>query len=172
MEGLHHKAHHPQRKMTHQVFPTNEHFEFIAMGILGLWPKTLTGNQFIIVITDKSTNLAWTIPSTKSVGPHVASIFFNHWILPYNTSPSSLPTIGCGFKQIFRDVTYVLRDKSLHDHLIFPSNYWSSSPLEQDHSSSLALLCCRTSMRFGSVRAPTQVPIQCPRTLCNWNDPI
>lgn len=67
-----------KRKCHLKRIPAHRPLKFIAMEILGPLPKTNTGNEFIIFITDLYEKLTRAILSMKTIEPHVASIFSDH----------------------------------------------------------------------------------------------
>lgn len=66
-----------------ELLPTSRPLQFVAMEILDPLPKTTTGSQFTVVITDWYTKRTREIPSSKTTAPHVASTFFDKRIVSY-----------------------------------------------------------------------------------------
>lgn len=66
-----------------QFFPAPEPFDFIAMDILGLLPKTNQGDQFVCVMTDRYLKVARAIAMFKILSTHMANIVFDHWIISF-----------------------------------------------------------------------------------------
>ena len=66
-----------------RLFPANGPLEFVAMDILGPLPKTKQGNQFVVVLTDRYSKLTRAIPTGKTTATTVATIFVDHWVIPY-----------------------------------------------------------------------------------------
>lgn len=64
-----------------QVFPASRPLELISIDILGPLSKTVSRNQFIIVITDLYTKLTWAVPSLKTMVQHVGSLLFYYKIV-------------------------------------------------------------------------------------------
>lgn len=61
------------------------------MDILGLLPKMLNGNQFVLVMTD---HYSRAVPTCKTTALHIASIFMDLWILPYEIPAPMLTNNG------------------------------------------------------------------------------
>lgn len=58
------------------------------MYILGLLPKTVIGNQFIILSTDRYTRGTLTVPSLNTTSRHSVPFFSHYLILRFGTSTS------------------------------------------------------------------------------------
>jgi transposase InsO family protein len=68
------------RKTTRlQLFPPSAPMEFIAMDLLG--PLTLTerGNRFLLVVTDRFSELTRAYPLASTTAEVVAKVFFDGW---------------------------------------------------------------------------------------------
>lgn len=60
--------------------------ELITMEKLGRLPRTTLGTQYVMVITDRYSKLTWAVPTLKTSAAHVASIFYDQWIVPNEIS--------------------------------------------------------------------------------------
>jgi hypothetical protein len=72
-----------KRKQYVTLFPAQEPLEYLAIDILGSLPKTPRGNQFILVVCDRSTKLVRTIPLRKITSLAVAQPFCYPWVFVY-----------------------------------------------------------------------------------------
>lgn len=63
------------------------------MDIFGPLPHTKGGNQYVIVITDRS-EVDTAIPATKNTVPNVVEIFIDYWTIPYDIPPYLLRDKG------------------------------------------------------------------------------
>lgn len=59
--------------------------ELVAIDIIETFPKRKQHNQHILVITDRHSNIAREIPTSKTTSTHIASHFFGSWFIPYVT---------------------------------------------------------------------------------------
>lgn len=66
-----------------KLFRVRGQLEFIAMIIFGLFPKTENGNQFVLIMPDRYSKLTRSKPTSKTSAMHIASIFFDIWIVPF-----------------------------------------------------------------------------------------
>lgn len=65
------------------LFPPSVLFDFFSMHILGALLKAKAGNQFVIVMKDRYTELIPAIPVTKVTLTQITNIFTNDWIATY-----------------------------------------------------------------------------------------
>lgn len=68
-----------------KLFPPSGPLELIAIDILGPLTRTKYGNRLIIVMSDRDTKLARTIPVTKITAPKAAKVVLEDWIIPNGT---------------------------------------------------------------------------------------
>lgn len=66
------------RKELH-LFAPQEPLEFVAIDILGLFPRTKMGKLFVLMITDRYSNLTKSIPMKNIGGKDVAQAFVKQW---------------------------------------------------------------------------------------------
>lgn len=75
--------------------------EFIAIEVLRPLPRTTSGNQYAIVITDRYSKVTRAIPTSKTASTHAANIFFEHWVIPYGIPKYLLTDNGPQFTSKF-----------------------------------------------------------------------
>lgn len=73
--------------------------EFKAMGILELLPKTVSGNQFVVIITDIHSILKKEILSAKTTAAQVVTSLLCPWNMPYEIQSylltlNGVPVVG------------------------------------------------------------------------------
>ncbi|CAN8073108.1 unnamed protein product [Agarophyton chilense] len=66
-----------------KLFPAAGPMESVAMDMLGPLLKTSHGKRFVLVITDRFTNLTRALPVGKTTATDVATAFLSHWVYPY-----------------------------------------------------------------------------------------
>jgi len=66
-----------------RLFPAAGPLEFIAMDLLGPLTKTRRGHTDILVMTDRFSKMARSIPLRSTTAPVVAEAFLNNWVIPY-----------------------------------------------------------------------------------------
>lgn len=70
-----------------QLFSPSGLLEFIEIDILGplllRLPRTRSGNQFVVLNTDRYSTLARAVPPSQLSSTHVAHIFINNWVVTY-----------------------------------------------------------------------------------------
>lgn len=105
-----------KRKRHLKLFHAGRLLEFIAMDILGPLQVSTTRNPFIIVYTYQYRNLSGAISISKTVVPYIASIFFNHCMLPYVILAFPLAHTALQFLSKLFEMIYVfLKVKHLMD---------------------------------------------------------
>jgi Integrase zinc binding domain len=74
-----------ERKRTSflKLFPASGPLEFVAMVILDPLPKPEHGNRFLLVISDRFSKLARTVPLLPITALAVAKAFCNAWVFSY-----------------------------------------------------------------------------------------
>lgn len=72
-----------ERKRQLKLFPVSGPSELVATDSLGLLLNATTGSHVIIVMKNWYGNPAKAILSLKTTAPHVASTFYNQWVVPY-----------------------------------------------------------------------------------------
>lgn len=65
------------------LFPPSQPLEFVAIDILGPLPETKNGNRFLLVIADRYSKGAQTVPLAKITATDIAHAFFARWISKY-----------------------------------------------------------------------------------------
>jgi hypothetical protein len=83
------------------LFPANEPLEFVAIDILGPLTKTVHGNRFLLVISDRFFKLTRTIPMRTTTALAVAKAFCTHWGFAYGPPKFLLSDSGTQFKAKF-----------------------------------------------------------------------
>lgn len=66
-----------------KLFPAKGPLECVEMDILGPFPQTHCGNQFVLFITDRYSKLNRAVPMGKKTAPYVAGAFMSLWVYPY-----------------------------------------------------------------------------------------
>lgn len=77
-----------------QLSPESGQLGFVTMDILGPLPKTLNGNQFLLVVTDRCSKLARSVHTSETAASHTASLFMGNWIIPYDIATQVLTYSG------------------------------------------------------------------------------
>lgn len=72
-----------KRRRALKLFPESAPLEFVTRDILGPLPKTSKGNQFVWVMTDCYSKLERAVLTSTKTAVHAASMFMDHWIIPY-----------------------------------------------------------------------------------------
>lgn len=101
-----------KRKRHLQPSPTNRPKEYISMDVMWSLPKTRSGNQFIIVITDRYKKLSL-LSRTESTALHVVSFLFSHRIVQYGSTDWFSQTTVCSSiassrRQFIRSSGYII----------------------------------------------------------------
>lgn len=73
------KAQMPHMKM----FSASSPLEFFAVDLDCLLPKTTSGNQFLVIMTNRYSELTRVMPTSNTCAMHITSIFYDHWIVLY-----------------------------------------------------------------------------------------
>jgi Integrase core domain len=84
-----------------KLFHANEPLEFVAIDVLGPLPKTVHGNRFLLVISDRFSKLTRTIPMRTTTALAVAKAFFTHWVFAYGPPKFLLSDNGTQFTAKF-----------------------------------------------------------------------
>lgn len=77
-----------------RLFPPCGPLEYVAMVVLGLWPKTKSRNKFFFVITDQYLKVTKAISRARVAATAVAKIFVDHRISNFGTSSKILTNNG------------------------------------------------------------------------------
>jgi Chromo (CHRromatin Organisation MOdifier) domain/Integrase core domain/Integrase zinc binding domain len=74
-----------ERKRTSflKLFPASSPLEYVSMEIVGPLPKTVHGNRFLLVITDRFSKLTRTVPLRTITALSVAKAFCDAWVFSY-----------------------------------------------------------------------------------------
>jgi hypothetical protein len=84
-----------------KLFPANGPLESVSMYILGLLPRTKHGNRFLLVISDRYSNVTKTVPLQIVTVLSVARAFCDHWAYVYGPLVSLLTDNGPQFSSKF-----------------------------------------------------------------------
>lgn len=68
---------------TSQAVPRQWPLQLVVMNILGQFPKTVDGNQFIIAMPYRYSKLTLAIPISKTTALHAVLSFIDSWFIPY-----------------------------------------------------------------------------------------
>ena len=92
-----------------RLFPARRPLEYVAMDILGPFPRTKHGMRFILVITDRFSKLTRTVALRTITSLSVAKAFCRTWVFSYGTPKILLTDNGSQFAaSFFRDVCRLL----------------------------------------------------------------
>lgn len=91
-----------------KLFPAGKPLEFVAMDLLGPFPAAESGNQHILVITDRFSKLAQVTPLVSTTAPAVANAFVENWVIPYGIPKFVLSDNGPQFVAKFFEAICVL----------------------------------------------------------------
>lgn len=84
------------------------------MDVVGIFPKTVQGNQYVLVTMDCYSTLVRAVPTSKSTATHVADVFMDHRINPYGMQTYLLTDNGAQFvREFFALVCALLEVKHL-----------------------------------------------------------
>ena len=92
---------HPVHQRHLKLFPAKGPLEYIAIDILGPLPRTKTGRQYVVVITDRYSKLTRAVPTAKITAPVVAAVVLEHWVIPYGIPNHILSDNGSQFVSKF-----------------------------------------------------------------------
>lgn len=67
------------------------------MDVLGPLPKTGSGHQFVVVLTELPSKMTKAVPTVKTSEWRIASILLDNWIYPYGTPRYVLSDNGSQF---------------------------------------------------------------------------
>ncbi|CAN8067637.1 unnamed protein product [Agarophyton chilense] len=95
-----------------KLFPAAKPLEFVAMDIVGPFPKSVTGHEYILVITDRFTKLCREVPLRPTTAPVVARTFLENWAYPYGIPNYLLTDNGPQFvSKFFEEICRALGTK-------------------------------------------------------------
>lgn len=69
--------------------------ELLGTDVLGILPKTLNGNLFVLVVPDCYSKFKRAVTICKNAMSHFASCFMYNWIIPYVIPTHVLTDNGC-----------------------------------------------------------------------------
>lgn len=105
-----------QSQETFTVIPKKESLEFFAMKNLGSLPKALQKNQYMLVLTERYSNLTRALPTSKSAASHIVDLFLDSCIVS------------------FRIAAYLLTDQTMHvDTTFFVAHHWRIQQTNRIH---------------------------------------
>lgn len=84
-----------------RLFPPSEPLESVAMDILGPLPKSKSGSQFILVITDRFSKLTQVVPLRRIKAYDVALAFVEEWVFKCGPPKTLLSDNGSHFVSLF-----------------------------------------------------------------------
>ena len=84
-----------------KLFPAAKPLEQVAIDILGPLPKSISGAQFVLVMTDRFSKLTQAVPLTKIKAQDVAAAFLNEWVFKYGPPKHLVSDNGSQFVSLF-----------------------------------------------------------------------
>ena len=104
-----------------KLFPTSRPLEFVAIDILGPLTKTAQGNRFLLVMSDRYSKLAKSVPLASLSSYRVARAFCEHWIFAYGPPSYLLSDKGGQFTaKFFQHVCNILGIRNLYTTTYHP----------------------------------------------------
>lgn len=108
------------------VFPATAPLKTIAIDILNTLLTTRSGNQWIVVMTNRFSKLAREITTTKTTATTVATIFLEHWVsnfgLPVKNPTGNGPHYTCNCFENYMQTTW---RKSKKDGWLLALSKWA-----------------------------------------------
>ncbi len=86
-----------KHQSTLKLFPSHYPLQDVAMDLVGPFKKTRSGKKFILVITDRYSNLTRSVSMAKTKAPDIAAAFLNNWVFPYGVPNTVLTDNGPQF---------------------------------------------------------------------------
>lgn len=91
------------------LFPAGRPLGHVATHVVGPFPKTWQGNQYILFVTNRYFKLTRAASTSKTTAMPVASVFVDHWLIPYGKSTYLLTGNGTQIvKKFFATVCALL----------------------------------------------------------------
>ena len=84
-----------------KLFPEAGPLEFVAMDLLGPVQRTASGDEHLLVITDRFSKTTRAIPMKSTTAVTVAKALFDHWVDPYGAPFYVLTDYGPQFVDKF-----------------------------------------------------------------------
>lgn len=92
-----------------QLFPASGPLESVAIDVLGELIKTVRGNQYLLIISDRFTKLTKSVPLKSISAAEVAKAFVNEWVFNYGPPKELISDNGkCFTAKFFQDVCRIL----------------------------------------------------------------
>ena len=106
-----------------KLFPAQGPLDFVAMDFLGPLPRTKTGNQHVLVITDRFTKLCRAIPLKNTKAVTTAKAFLESWIYVYGPPRLLLTDNGRSFtSKFFQSICLAVGTKNLFTTAYHPQS--------------------------------------------------
>jgi hypothetical protein len=70
-----------------KLFPDSSPLEYVFNDLLGPLPKTAHGNRFLLVMTDRFSEVTRMVPLRTTTTFVVAKVFCEHWVFCYGPPP-------------------------------------------------------------------------------------
>jgi hypothetical protein len=83
-----------KRKQGVTLFPASDPLDFVEIDLLVPLPKSPRGNQFLLVMCDRSSKLVRTVPLRSITSLAVAQAFCSHWVFVYGMPQNSYLITG------------------------------------------------------------------------------
>lgn len=135
--------------------------EFVTLDILGTHPKTLKGKHFVMVIKDSYKQLTRAAKTFKNTDAHNASLFMNHWVVPYGSLTHMLKDNRTqSISQLFESIYVYFGTKHMATMMRHPRKPRKAGSSKKDDNCKTITLLDWTLEILGHLRATTAVWVQ------------
>ena len=163
-----------------KLFPAETTLEFVAIDILGELLRTPRGNRFLLVISDRFSKLARTVPLKRITAVEVAKAFVHHWVLVYGPPLLLLADNGKqSISKLFHEICRLLGVKNLFTTTYHPQtngqverfnrtiiaairHYVSDHPHDWDLFTDALTYACNTQPHDSTSIAPFELVLSRP----------
>ena len=131
-----------------KLFPAAKPLEQVAIDILGPLPKSISGAQFVLVMTDRFSKLTQAVPLTKIKAQDVAAAFLNEWVFKYGPPKHLVSDNGSQFVSLFfQRVCQLLRINNKYTTTYHPQ---TNGQAERFNRTLTAMLRCYICLLYTS----------------------